>query len=53
MGLLGSPVHYGGPSGNIKSLWTGLYSARDMFLNKPGAVVVSARRGGASAALIS
>ena len=50
--VFGSPVHYGGPSGNIKSLLDRVfYSARDMFFNKPGAVVVSARRGGASAAL--
>ncbi len=50
--VFGSPVHYGGASGHIKSLLDRMfYSARDYFANKPGAAVVSCRRGGATAAL--
>lgn len=50
--VFGSPVHYGAASGHIKSLLDRVFfSSRDIFANKPGAAVVSSRRGGASAAL--
>lgn len=50
--VFGSPVHYRAASGHIKSLLDRMfYSARDSFANKPGAAVVSCRRGGATAAL--
>ena len=49
--VFGSPVHYAGPSGFIKSfLDRCFFSGSDVFAYKPGAAIVSCRRGGATAA---
>jgi len=49
--IFGSPVHFAGPSGFITSLLDRcFYSGRDVFAYKPGAAIVSCRRGGASSA---
>ncbi|HUN53812.1 MAG TPA: flavodoxin family protein [Smithella sp.] len=50
--IFGSPVHYAGPSGFIKSfLDRCFFSGSDVFTYKPGAAIVSCRRAGATAAL--
>ncbi len=54
--VFGSPVHYGAASGAMTSFMDRLFfssfcSGRHWFRFKPGAVVVSARRSGATAAL--
>jgi multimeric flavodoxin WrbA len=49
--IFGSPVHYAGPSGFIKSfLDRCFFSGSSFFAHKPGAAIVSCRRGGASSA---
>lgn len=49
--LFGTPVYYGGPSGQILALMNRLfYSKSRAMAGKPVAAVVSCRRGGASAA---
>lgn len=49
--VFGSPVHYAGPSGFIKSFLDRCFFAGGArFAYKPGAAIVSCRRGGASAA---
>jgi len=49
--IFGSPVHYAGPSGFIVSfLDRCFFSGGDVFAYKPGAAIVSCRRGGATAA---
>ena len=49
--IFGSPVHYAAASGAITSfLDRAFYGKGAIFAGKPGAVVVSCRRGGASAA---
>ncbi len=49
--VVGSPVHYAGPSGQITSFLGRLfYSSSALLQGKPAAAVVSCRRGGASAA---
>jgi len=49
--IFGSPVHYAGPSGFIKSfLDRCFFSGGRFFAYKPGAAIVSCRRGGATAA---
>ncbi len=49
--VFGSPVHYAGPSGFIKSfLDRCFFAGSERFAYKPGAAIVSCRRGGASAA---
>lgn len=49
--LFGTPVYYGGPSGQILSAMNRLfYSSSAKMAGKPVAAVVSCRRGGASAA---
>lgn len=48
--ILGSPVHYAGIAGNFKSFLDRFFWAGNFAL-KPGAAVVVARRGGASATL--
>ena len=49
--VFGSPVHYSAPSGNICAfLDRAFYAGGANFKYKPGASVVSCRRGGASAA---
>ena len=55
--IFGSPVHYGSACGGItafldRAFFTAFQSGRgDIFLHKPGAAVVSARRSGTTAAL--
>jgi multimeric flavodoxin WrbA len=49
--VFGSPVHYAAASGSITSfLDRAFYGKSSIYRGKPGAVVVSCRRGGASAA---
>lgn len=49
--IFGSPVHYAAASGSITSfLDRAFYGKSAIFAGKPGAAVVSCRRGGASAA---
>ena len=48
--VIGSPVYYAGPNGALCALLDRLFfSAGDILAGKPGACVVSCRRGGASA----
>ena len=48
--VVGSPVYYAGPSGQCTAFLDRLfYSASGKLRGKPGAAVVSCRRGGASA----
>ena len=50
--VYGSPVYYAHPSGRILALLDrAYYAGRDAFENKPAAAVVSARRGGTTAAI--
>jgi len=49
--IFGSPVYYAGASGQISAFLDRVFYGRtDIFAGKPGAAVVSCRRGGASAA---
>ena len=49
--VFGSPVYYASASGQLESFLDRLFfSGSSLFANKPGAAVVSCRRGGASAA---
>ena len=49
--IVGSPVYYGQPAGQVLSLQQRmLFAASGNFANKPAAVVCVCRRGGASAA---
>ncbi len=49
--IVGSPVYYAAPSGTLCAFLDRLfYSASGNFAGKPGAAVVSCRRGGATAA---
>ena len=48
--LFGSPVHYAALSGGMTSFLDRLFYAGSCFANKPGAAIVSCRRGGATAA---
>ncbi|MDF9825425.1 multimeric flavodoxin WrbA [Breznakia sp. PF5-3] len=49
--VFGTPVHYAGASGSITSFLDRVfYSAGNRFDYKPGAAIVSCRRGGATAA---
>ena len=48
--VFGSPVHYGAASGQITSFLDRFFYAGDGFQYKPGAAIVSCRRGGATAA---
>ncbi|EKQ56524.1 MULTISPECIES: flavodoxin family protein [unclassified Clostridium] len=49
--IIGSPVHYAAPSGSITSFLDRLfYSGGSNFAYKPGAAIVSCRRGGSTAA---
>ena len=49
--IFGSPVHYAGLSGSLTSFLDRVfYSAGSEFHHKPGAGIVSCRRGGATAA---
>ena len=50
--VVGSPVHYSGPSAQLCAFMDRLfYSAGDKLKYKPAAAVVSCRRGGSTAAL--
>ncbi len=50
--VFGSPVYYSHPSGQVLSLLDRLfYAGKSVFAHKPGAAVVTARRGGNSASL--
>lgn len=52
--IIGSPVYYGGPSGQVKCFLDRLfYSSLSEWKGKLGAAVVSCRRGGASMAFQS
>ena len=49
--VFGSPVHYASPSGNISSVLDRAFFAGSRFFKyKPGAAVVSCRRGGSTSA---
>lgn len=48
--VLGSPVYYAGPSGQLTAFLDRLFYAGSGFEGKLGAAIVSCRRGGASAA---
>ena len=48
--IVGSPVHYAGPSGQITSFLGRLFYSGGQYLqNKPASAIVSCRRGGATA----
>ena len=47
--IFGSPVHYAGASGMITSFLDRFFYAGNSFQYKPGAAIVSCRRGGATA----
>ncbi len=48
--VFGSPVHYAAAAGNMTSLMDRVfYAGKKYFSYKPGAVIVSCRRGGATA----
>jgi multimeric flavodoxin WrbA len=49
--IFGSPVHYAAASGMITSLLDRMFYAGNVFAYKPGAAVVSCRRGGSTTAL--
>ena len=49
--IVGSPVHYGGASGACTSFLDRMFYASGGFAGKPGAAVVSCRRGGSTSAL--
>ena len=49
--VFGSPVHYAAASGQITSFLDRFFYAGDGFAYKPGAAIVSCRRGGSTAAL--
>jgi multimeric flavodoxin WrbA len=48
--VFGSPVHYAGASGQITAFLDRFFYAGDGFQYKPGAAIVSCRRGGSTAA---
>ena len=48
--VVGSPVYYAAPSGQISAFLDRLFTAGGSFEGKVGAAIVSCRRGGASAA---
>lgn len=48
--IFGSPVHYAGASGAITSFLDRFFYAGNCFQYKPGAAIISCRRGGATAA---
>ena len=48
--VIGSPVHYASAGGNICAFLDRVFYSKASFAGKPGAAIVSCRRGGASAA---
>lgn len=49
--IIGSPVYFASPNGNLISMLDRLFYAGGCFAHKPAAAVVSARRGGTTASL--
>lgn len=51
--VIGSPVYFASPAGQLLTVLDRVFFAggKDVFANKPGAVVCSARRGGTTATL--
>ena len=49
--IVGSPVHFGGASGACTSFLDRMFYAGGGFAGKPGAAIVTCRRGGSTAAL--
>lgn len=49
--IIGSPVYFASPNGNLISLLDRLFYAGKSFAHKPAAAVVSARRGGTTVSL--
>lgn len=49
--VIGSPVYFASPNGNLLSLLDRLFYAGDCFAHKPAAAVVSARRAGTTVSL--
>lgn len=50
--IFGSPVYYAHPTGRVLSLLDRIfYAGSSVFINKPGASIVSARRAGTTASL--
>ncbi|KUO72541.1 MAG: NADPH-dependent FMN reductase [Clostridia bacterium BRH_c25] len=49
--IFGSPVHYAAASGQMTSFLDRFFYSGDCFQYKPGAAIVSCRRGGSTAAL--
>ncbi len=49
--IFGSPVHYASAGGSITSFLDRFFAAGKVYQYKPGAAVVSCRRGGATASL--
>ncbi len=47
--VIGGPVHYAGPAGNLHSALDRVFYAKDSFAGKPGAAVLSCRRSGGTA----
>lgn len=47
--VIGAPVHYASAAGACSAFLDRVFYAKDSFSTKPGAAVVSCRRGGASA----
>lgn len=49
--IIGSPVHYAGASGQVTAVMDRVfYAASALLRHKPGAAIISARRGGTTAA---
>jgi len=49
--VVGSPVYYASPNGSLIALLDRMFYMHGDYANKPGAAVVSCRRGGATASL--
>lgn len=49
--IIGSPVYFASPNGNLISMLDRFFYAGGCFAHKPAAAVVSARRGGTTASL--
>ncbi len=47
--IIGSPVHFAGPAGNLHSMLDRVFYAKKSFAGKPGAAVLSCRRSGGTA----
>jgi len=49
--IIGSPVYFASPNGNLMSMLDRMFYAGDCFAHKPAAAVVSARRAGTTVSL--